>query len=73
MRELQEPAEGAAAKGRVRRPGGGRKVRSELDTSLYPAGLTVSDREMETLNLQTDAFHGEWNYSLLPRQRLPVT
>jgi transposase len=48
----------------------GLKVRSELDTSTYPAGLTVSDREMETLNLHPQAFHGEWNYSLLPRERL---
>ena len=51
----------------------GLKVHSALDTNDYPAGLTVSDAEMETLQLRTEAFHGEWNYSLLPRQRLPVT
>jgi hypothetical protein len=28
---------------------------------------------MDTLHLRPDAFHGEWNYSLLPRQRLPLT
>jgi transposase len=49
----------------------GLKVRSELDTRTYPAGLRVSDAEMETLYLKADAFHGEWNYTLIPRLRLP--
>jgi transposase len=48
----------------------GLKVRSALDRNPYPAGVTVRDAEMETLYLRPDAFHGEWNYSLLPRQRL---
>jgi hypothetical protein len=48
----------------------GLRVRSELDTNAYPSGVTVSDAEMETLHLRPDAFHGEWNYTLLPRQRL---
>jgi hypothetical protein len=51
----------------------GLRVRSALDTGDYPKGVTVSDAEMETLYLRTDPFHGEWNYSLLPRQRLPLT
>jgi hypothetical protein len=51
----------------------GLRVKSELDTSTYPAGVSVSDAEMETLYLRRDAFHGEWNYTLLPRQRLPMT
>ncbi len=49
----------------------GLRVRSELDPTRYPAGVSVSDREMETLYLRPDAFHGEWNYSLLPRLMLP--
>jgi hypothetical protein len=48
----------------------GLRVRSGLDTNDYPAGPRVSDAEMETLYLQRSAFHGEWNYALLPRQRL---
>ena len=48
----------------------GLKVRSALDRNAYPAGVSVSDTEMETLYLRPDVFHGEWNYSLLPRQRL---
>jgi len=49
----------------------GLRVRSELDTNRYPAGRTVSDADMGTLYLRPDAFHGEWNYSLLPRLMLP--
>ena len=49
----------------------GLKVRSALDRNAYPAGVSVSDTEMETLYLRPDAFHGEWNYSLLPRLMLP--
>jgi len=45
----------------------GLKVRSALDGNPYPAGLKVSDSEMETLHVRTEDFHGEWNYSLLPR------
>ena len=48
----------------------GLRVRTALDPNVYPAGLSVTDAEMETLYLRPDAFHGEWNYALLPRQRL---
>ena len=51
----------------------GLRVRSELDTGAYPKGVTVPDAEMKTLYLRPDAFHGEWNYSILPRERLPLT
>jgi len=50
----------------------GLRVRSELDTNAYPKGVTVSDAEMGTLYIRTDLFHGEWNYSFLPRDRLPL-
>ena len=48
----------------------GLKVRSALDQNHYPAGLTVTDAAMDTLYIRTELFHGEWNYSLLPRTRL---
>jgi hypothetical protein len=50
----------------------GLKVHSALDSNTYPKGITVRDAEMLTLNLRREAFHGEWNYSLLPRPRLPA-
>src|SRR5713101_8191928 len=48
----------------------GLKVRSELDTNRYPAGRKVSDDELAVIHLRRDAFHGDWNYSLLPRPAL---
>ena len=50
----------------------GLRVRSALDRSAYPRGVTVSDADMATLYLRPDAFHGEWNYTLIPRERLPL-
>jgi transposase len=50
----------------------GLHVRSALDANTYPTGQSVSDAEVETLNLRRDAFHGDWNYSLLPRPPLPL-
>lgn len=47
---------------------GGLKVRSEIDTNLYQTGVKVSDKEMALLNIHRDAFHGEWNYTLVPQQ-----
>ena len=48
----------------------GLKVRSALDRGAYPSGIKVPDADMEKLNLRTEAFHPDWNYSLLPRQAL---
>ena len=48
----------------------GLRVQSQLDTNRYPAGRTVSDDELEAIYLRRDSFHGEWNYSLLPRVAL---
>jgi DDE family transposase len=45
----------------------GLTVKSKLDTNTYPAGLRVSDQQMAELQLRRDKFHGDWNYSLLPR------
>ena len=42
-------------------------VRCELDTGDYPKGIKVSDEEMDTLNIEGDAFHPEWNYTISPK------
>ncbi|MBV8609425.1 MAG: ISAzo13 family transposase [Singulisphaera sp.] len=46
----------------------GLEIRSELDGGLYPTGRKISDEQMEELSIKRDKFHGEWNYSILPRQ-----
>lgn len=43
-------------------------VEASLDYANYEKGLKVTDKEMEQLNLKRDTFHGEWNYSLIPRR-----
>jgi len=45
----------------------GLTVESFLDTGVYPTGIKISDEEMDTLRLERDAFHGDWNYTILPR------
>jgi hypothetical protein len=46
----------------------GLTVRCELDANIYVKGVKVTDAEMAALNMKTDAFHPEWNYTIAPRQ-----
>ncbi len=39
----------------------GLPVTAIKDSQTYPTGLTVSEAELQALNLVRDAFHGEWN------------
>jgi len=45
----------------------GLTVESYLDTNSYPTGVKVSDEEMAALRIEREEFHGEWNYTILPR------
>jgi hypothetical protein len=45
----------------------GLTVRCELDENTYAKGVKVSDAEMAALNINGDAFHPEWNYTIAPR------
>jgi Rhodopirellula transposase DDE domain len=55
------------------RTAAGLTVGCELDTTLYPAGRKVSDAELASVRLERDAFHGDWNYSILPRSAPAAT
>lgn len=46
----------------------GLKVTCRLDRRKYATGRKVSDAEMQSLKLQRDPFHGEWNYTIKPRK-----
>lgn len=48
----------------------GLTVASSLDTNSYPAGITVSDEEMAAIRLERAEFHGDWNYTIVPRTSL---
>jgi hypothetical protein len=45
----------------------GLRVRCELDTSHYPKGVKVSNKEMAQINITRHDFHGEWNYTMSPK------
>ena len=45
----------------------GLTVHCELDESHYPKGIVVSDERMAALNITRHDFHGEWNYTIHPR------
>jgi len=45
----------------------GLTVRAELDTNIYPKGIEVPDEQLEQVQLKPHVFHGEWNYTILPR------
>jgi hypothetical protein len=43
-------------------------VEAVLDQGTYVKGIKVAEEEMDRLRLKRDKFHGEWNYTLLPRK-----
>jgi hypothetical protein len=45
----------------------GLTVRCELDENRYPKAIRVTDEEMASLNIETDDWHPEWNYTIRPR------
>jgi len=48
----------------------GLKIRAELDKGKYPTGIKITDAELASLNLKRDNFHGDWNYTVLPAQKI---
>ena len=45
----------------------GLTITAELDENTYPTGIKVSAAELAAIHLQPDTFHGDWNYTILPR------
>jgi len=46
----------------------GLRVEAALDRHKYPAGVKVPTAELQQVNLKPARFHGEWNYTVAPRQ-----
>ena len=46
----------------------GLKVNAALDEGKYPTGIQVTDEQFDSIHLEKDLFHGEWNYRILPSQ-----
>ena len=47
----------------------GLRIHAELDTNTYPTGIKVSDDELAAVRLTKASFHGEWNYTISPRNQ----
>jgi hypothetical protein len=45
----------------------GLKIDCVLDERTYEKGIKVRDAEMDALDIIGDAFHPEWNYTIMPR------
>jgi hypothetical protein len=50
----------------------GLKVTCRLDRRKYPVGRKITDEELAHVNLKSDRFHGEWNYTIPSPQITPV-
>ena len=46
----------------------GLEIQSELDEGAYQTGIKVTDEELAAVRMKKDQFHGEWNYTILPRK-----
>jgi hypothetical protein len=47
----------------------GLTIHAELDEGEYPAGTKVTDEVLAGVCIKRNKFHGEWNYTILPRLR----
>jgi hypothetical protein len=50
----------------------GLRVEAQLDRRPYPTRVEISDEQLAQVQLRPHQFHGEWNYSILPRRANPV-
>jgi hypothetical protein len=48
----------------------GLKVKAALDTDRYESGIKVTDEELAAVRIERHEFHGEWNYSILPHEKI---
>src|SRR5215831_16143756 len=45
----------------------GLEIHSELDENEYSTGMKVTEEELGGVRMKKHRFHGEWNYTILPR------
>jgi hypothetical protein len=45
----------------------GLQIKAKLDRKSYPKGIKVTNEELAMINLKKDKFHGEWNYTVIPK------
>ena len=47
----------------------GLNVVSMLDETQYQKGIKISDRQLKEVNLLRHEFHGDWNYTIIPKSK----
>ena len=47
-------------------------IQTSVDTNEYTKGIKITDAELESLALEREAFHGEWNYTLYPQNNAHI-
>src|SRR2546427_1672708 len=50
----------------------GLTVRADLDTGAYPTVVKVADADFAAVQLEPAAFHGDWNYTIVPHSTAQV-
>jgi hypothetical protein len=45
----------------------GLHIRAALDTNRYETGKKITDEVLAAVHIERDLFHGEWNYTIIPR------
>jgi hypothetical protein len=50
----------------------GLTIKTSVDTNEYAKGIKITDAEIESLSLEREKFHGEWNYTLYPQNNAQV-
>jgi hypothetical protein len=43
-------------------------IKAALDQRTYRKGIKVTDQELASVNIKRARFHGDWNYTILPRK-----
>jgi len=46
----------------------GLTIQAELDENEYPTGTKVTDEDLAGVGIKRNKFHGEWNYTILPKR-----
>ncbi len=45
----------------------GLEIRAMLDENQYDTGIKVAAQDFNSIAIERDKFHGEWNYQIKPR------
>jgi hypothetical protein len=45
----------------------GLHIEAALDANAYETKIQVTDAELAAVKIKHDKFHGEWNYTIVPR------